>query len=739
MSNRKISDLDKKTPENSFEFIVAQGNSNFKVTFADIKSVIASSANFNNSNNDQENTNFNFPDTANNNTDTGVLTYTVDEESPYIRILSSTPPSNFYTGSVYEVTKIRLTEGLVTDLQVINNNGARVFIGYDHTNRGTDWEVVNVVEDLGATINNLDQNLNSLSVNLEDFKNQTIASLTAQSSQVEDAVRDLSVNTFTFISSVENNSGPEFLEYKTTPSPNTLLSKVYVESADNLRVKVRWDGPFEDYTGKGSVKIGGAYQDIPAENVIELGEYTRRFEGFIDGNFIGENKIFAISDGSEYSVDLVELGPGPVPTEIIFVNTQAAPGTDLGTSALKEGDIVEVEATFDISGYASFDLQKPNKIIVLDKGLAKPSNIENLVLQDTGDQNIKKLSFSFEVSNRNGDLSLCIQAVNVAGIVGAEFCSDTRTADSNAPVVVFTSIDYPVDQQAIKNTDTAVVNHTITDADVFVYEGTNLSIENPSVFETAKNVTNASGYEISSDNFKVTATKTSNGLSVESSTLVKIADDPIVLEIDSLPNNIQSSPQGFAHSFTLKGSQKFLEVPTLTLDPSQNPISSISQSSNGTDERSNKFILTVTDGDEVGSFNWSVTSKNLAGILTTSVSPASYNIQGFSERTLTATKDSLAQGLSNNIGVSVFDPSNLSFENLSKGGSAQNGGTIFTYKSFSAGTKMDFLVNFTNQFTVCDSDGTFNPNGEYLFNLDKLNRDSNSDKNNPAQFIVRED
>ena len=53
MSNRKISDLDKKTPENSFEFIVAQGNSNFKVTFADIKSVIASSANLNNSNYDQ--------------------------------------------------------------------------------------------------------------------------------------------------------------------------------------------------------------------------------------------------------------------------------------------------------------------------------------------------------------------------------------------------------------------------------------------------------------------------------------------------------------------------------------------------------------------------------------------------------------------------------------------------------------------------------------------------------------
>jgi len=653
MSNRKISDLTKKTPENSFEFIVAQGNSNFKVTFADIKSIISASANFNNGGN--------------------------------------------------------------------GGNGD------------------NGIGDLGNTINDLGEDIDSLSVDLEDFKNQTIASLTAQSSQVEDAVRDLSVNTFTFISSVENNSGPEFLEYKTTPSPNTLLSKVYVESADNLRVKVRWDGPFEDYTGKGSVKIGGSYQDILAENVTELGEYTRRFEGFIDGNFVGENKIFAISDGSEYSVDLIELGPGPVPTEIIFINTQAAPGTDLGTSALKEGDTVEVEATFDISGYASFDLQKPNKIIVLDKGLAKPSEIENLILQDTNDPNIKKISFSFEVSDRNGDLSLCIQAVNVAGIVGSEFCSDTRTADSNAPVVIFTSIDYPVDQQAIKNGDTAVVNHTINDADVFAYEGTNLSIENPSVFETAKNVTDASGYEISSDNFKVTATKTSNGLSVESSTLVKIADDPIVLEIDSLPNNIQSSAQGFSHSFTLKGSQKFIEIPTLSLDNSQNPKSSLAQSSNGTDERSNKFSLTVTDGDQVGLFNWSVSSKNLAGIITNSVSPATYNIQGFSQRTLLATKDSLAQGLSNNIGLSVVDPNNLHFENLSKGGSAQNGGTIFTYKSFPAGTKMDFLVNFSNQFTVCDSDGTFNPNGEYLFNLDKLNRDSNSDKNNPAQFIVRED
>ena len=153
-----------------------------------------------------------------------------------------------------------------------------------------------------------------------------------------------------------------------------------------------------------------------------------------------------------------------------------------------------------------------------------------------------------------------------------------------------------------------MVNHTINDADVFAYEGTNLSIENPSVFETAKNVTDASGYEISSDNFKVTATKTSNGLSVESSTLVKIADDPIVLEIDSLPNNIQSSAPIFSF-FTLKGSQKFIEIPTLSLDNSQNPKSSLAQSSNGTDERSNKFSLTVTDGDQVGLFNWSVSSK----------------------------------------------------------------------------------------------------------------------------------
>ena len=54
--------------------------------------------------------------------------------------------------------------------------------------------MVTMESDLGD-INDLGEDIDSL-YDLEDFKNQTIASLTAQSSQVEGTVRDLSVDIY---------------------------------------------------------------------------------------------------------------------------------------------------------------------------------------------------------------------------------------------------------------------------------------------------------------------------------------------------------------------------------------------------------------------------------------------------------------------------------------------------------------------------------------------------------------
>lgn len=640
-TSKRISDLTKKIPENSFEFIVAQGGSNFKVSFADMKSVIASSAK---SSNDQG------------------------------------------------------------------------------------------VSQLGSTLNginsSIDQLRSDLSIDLDSLRDD-----------LNETAEKVEIDTFVFITSVENHNGAVFYEYMDTPSPNTVLSKVYVESADNLDIKVRWDGPTDEYIGSAQVKINESYQSIPNSNISELGSFTRRFEGFLNGDFSGQSKIFAKSGKAEYSIDLIELGPGPAPNEIQFGTVTPRTGTDLGTDSLKSGDTVEVKAFFDVSLYQNFDLQKPNKIILLDKGLSNGATLDNLSLKDTADPNIKTIDFSFEVSGRNGQHELCMQAVNVAGIIGAETCSDTHSADSLAPTISFNSIQYPQNQQAIKDGETAIVDHQVNDADVFTYTGAGFDIIDPNSFSAQKEVIADSsvGYIDSGTNFSLSATKTSNGLTTTSSTLIQIANDSLQLNIQNLDSNIKSSPSGLIHSFTLKSDQKFLEVPSLSLDNSQNPSSNLVHSSQGLNLQSNTFKLTVSDGDQTGNFPWTVSAKNLAGIVTTTVSPSNYNIQGFSQRIVTATKDSLAQGLSDDLGVNVVNANNIYFENLSKGGSGENKGTVYTYKAFTAGTQMSFLINHENQFTVCDSNGTFNPNGRFLFNLDALNRDANSDKNNPAQFIVRED
>ena len=133
-----------------------------------------------------------------------------------------------------------------------------------------------------------------------------------------------------------------------------------------------------------------------------------------------------------------------------------------------------------------------------------------------------------------------------------------------------------------------------------------------------------------------------------------------------------------------------------------------------------------------GIFNWQVSAFNLAGIETTTVSPSTYNIEGFNSRDIFASPQSLCWACS--IGTSVTNPNNVDLENTSEGGTGPNGGTIYTYKSIANGTQLDFTFDFNNEFTVCDSSGITDSNGDHIFNLDALSRAANTDVNNPANI-----
>ena len=133
-----------------------------------------------------------------------------------------------------------------------------------------------------------------------------------------------------------------------------------------------------------------------------------------------------------------------------------------------------------------------------------------------------------------------------------------------------------------------------------------------------------------------------------------------------------------------------------------------------------------------------VSAFNLANIQTNTISVRpTYKLEGFSSRTISASPNSLGAGLAD-IGTSVSNPNSISFENISEGGTAPNGGTIYTYKSYADGFQLSNAIDENNNFTVCDSNGITDSNGSFVFNLDKLNRSANTSTLNPASFVISE-
>lgn len=301
-------------------------------------------------------------------------------------------------------------------------------------------------------------------------------------------------------------------------------------------------------------------------------------------------------------------------------------------------------------------------------------------------------------------------------------------------------------QQAIKSGESAVVQNSVSGEDSVIYESpsiggsSQLDVANPNTNEPSKIVNYQSGgYNITTNNFKISATKTSNGSVTVAETTVNIANDPLQLSITSLASSLESSPDGIDDSFNLNSDQKFLSIPSLSTDPAQSPASQLSVTNSGTDEQSNKYTITVKDLDQKGTFTWSVVAYNLANIKTETITTnPNYTLAGFSERTIFSDPNSLGAGLAS-IGTSVVNGNNVSIENLSKGGGGSNGGTDFSYQSYANGTQLDSSYDVENKFAVCDSNGIVNSNGDHIFNLDKLNRAANTSTNNPASFIIKED
>lgn len=447
----------------------------------------------------------------------------------------------------------------------------------------------------------------------------------------------------------------------------------------------------------------------------------------------------------------VANGPVIVGTQLDSTAVSATSPHIVGHSQLKAGDVVNSKIEVDGNGVAIGDIS----VLVLNAGVSDGS-------QASYNSSYSKTTLpngNFEItvpinvygslgsSNRDGNQTATFRVRNNFGTL-SDLVETTDTAElhnSTIPTISFGSIVYPTGQQAIKNTESATVPNTVSNFDNISYTSptSELNISNATSYEPNKNVDYSSGgYNIDGDggtnNLTITSTRTANGVVISSSKIVNIANIPLSISINNLATKIKTSTSPTSDNFNLTTNQLMLAAPTLAVDANQTNASTLNQTASGTGKLSNAYSLEVTDSDTKGTFTWSVSAFNLAGIETTTIQTnPTYTLEGFTSRTIFASPNSIGAGLAD-VGTTVTNANNITFENVSEGGTAPNGGTIYTYQSYADGIQLDNTYDLNNKFTVCNSSGVTDSDGDHVFNLDKLNRAANTSTSNPASFVISE-
>lgn len=267
--------------------------------------------------------------------------------------------------------------------------------------------------------------------------------------------------------------------------------------------------------------------------------------------------------------------------------------------------------------------------------------------------------------NTTHDFGAKVRVIKNTGSKSEYFMSDmfgtidgvnTVKLNNVKPTITFDSIQYPSSQQALKNSETAVVNLTITNGDSAVYSSPNneLSITLPSTINTIKQVQRIGGsYNITVPNFRVVATRSANGTTSTSDTIVNIANVPCTLAVTEPYARLRF---GADYNITITANQNLLSAPTLTAGSQGTFIGSGFTGSNKIWSRS----LSITDTMIAGTYTWgAISATNLAGIVTTTITgDNTYTIGGFTPRTITL------NGYQNEalINITVTDYSKLSIQ-----------------------------------------------------------------------------
>jgi hypothetical protein len=413
-------------------------------------------------------------------------------------------------------------------------------------------------------------------------------------------------------------------------------NKVWQDSPNNT---VLQSADVSDLSVSLSISASSPIVEIDSiQYLLTLSVDGGHYEGAVDVAVSeGDVEVSVVGpDGDPGAVDNVNLTlvSPPEVTDVEF--TGGYPGSQ---TELKSGDSFQLSGTTDVNADA---------IEILDFG-AMVNSLE-VIVEGT----------SFLITGTIADRGTSTQNLAarvrarspITGAFGGTLDTDhDGSADgvnlvelnNTQPNVDFDLVTYPVTQQALKGSESADVDVTVTDTDSVVYDSPTgeLSITNPTLDEATKSVTRiAGGYNVSTPNLRVVATRSANNAQQTFQHVVNIANDAAVITVLEPAARLQSGGNDGTsiqdHVITISSNQQLLSADMDEDTGGVNPRGVFTGSWAGGPSDWTR-TLQVHDDHEKGTFAWqNLLVTNLAGVQTTSISgDGQYVLGGFVKRSLT--------------------------------------------------------------------------------------------------------
>ena len=354
------------------------------------------------------------------------------------------------------------------------------------------------------------------------------------------------------------------------------------------------------------------------------------FTGTIQLDITGEDEIACIhEDGATSTVTINRESPPVVNTSVFTGNY---PGTQ---TELKAADTFLLNVVSDVAVTAvQVDNFGVSGAVQNFTGLVSgTSQTVTVVIGDRGDTT-QDLGARVRVQKATGSWSEWFLTTSA----GSTDRVHTLKLNDIRPIISVGTITYPATQGAIKDSETATVENTVTNFDTVSYTSPNsqLSVTSSTTYEASKTVTRiAGGYNIATNNLTISATRTANNATSTASGIVKIAHDTptiaITLPAARLRSGGNDGTTAQNHTVTVTANQQLAAAPTVTAG---------SGTWQGGAFTGGPAVWTrslqIHDTDAKGAFSFSsFSAANLAGVPVTAItSGASYTVGGFVSRVI---------------------------------------------------------------------------------------------------------